>query len=176
MSAIAATVIGSVILGATSTLGDLVWAWWIPGHRPLFGLVHGAVLCAVLGLTLAVLVGAPPRRLLRAAAGETVVGLVAAGSFYLLLPVVGWGAMFAAWMVLWLLTAFLVARMAPTPEPVGTTVVRGLVAAILSGLAFWTISGIWLSPPPDGPDYVWNLAAWSFAFLPGFGALLLRRA
>jgi len=176
MSAIVATVIGSLVLGATSTLGDLVWARWIPRHRPLFGLVHGAVLCAVLGVTLAVLVGARRRHILRAAAGEAVVGLVAAGSFYLLLPGVGWGAMFAAWMLLWLLTAYMVARMAQTPEPAGTTVVRGLVAAILSGLAFWSISGIWLNPPPGGPDYVWNLAAWSFAFLPGFGALLLRRA
>lgn len=175
MRGIAQTLAGAVVLGVTSTVADLVWARWIPRHRAVFGLAHGAILCAVLGITLAALVGARRRRLLRAGAGEMALGLVAAGSFYVLQPQVGWNAMFAAWMLLWLLTAFLARGVAEIPEPIGTTVVRALVAAVLSGLAFWSISGIWLSPSPGGPDYLWNLVAWTFAFLPGFGALLLRR-
>lgn len=175
MSEIVATLVGSLALGITSTLADFVWARWIPRHRTLYGLIHGAALCAVLGITLALLVGARRRQLLRAAAGEMTIGMVAAGSFYLLFPGVGWNAMFVAWMMLWLLTAFLVRGVARVPEQVGTTLVRGLTAAVLSGLAFWSISGIWLSPPAGGPNYAWNLAAWTFAFLPGFGALLLRR-
>jgi hypothetical protein len=38
-----------------------------------------------------------------------------------------------------------------------------------------SISGIWTRPAPGGPDYPWHFLSWSFAFLPGFLALSLRR-
>ncbi len=52
------------------------------------------------------------------------------------------------------------------------TLLRGVSAAIGSGLAFWAISGIWTDPAAD-PSYLWRFACWTFAFLPGFLALLL---
>ncbi|MEO1370088.1 MAG: hypothetical protein AAFX50_23140, partial [Acidobacteriota bacterium] len=46
-------------------------------------------------------------------------------------------------------------------------------AAVGSGLAFWAISDIWTKAQPGGPNYLWHFACWSFAFFPGFAALLL---
>ena len=49
-------------IAALSTLGDFVWARWIPEHRPLFGLSHGLVLGAAIGLALGVARGRAWRR------------------------------------------------------------------------------------------------------------------
>jgi hypothetical protein len=57
----------------------------------------------------------------------------------------------------------------------GNAAVRGVVAAILSGLAFYAISGIWTRPSPEGPNYVRNFLSWTFAFFPGFAALFMVR-
>jgi hypothetical protein len=50
---------------------------------------------------------------------------------------------------------------------------RGLLAATLSGAAFYAISGIWTDPPRGGPNYLYNFGAWSVAFFPGFAALFV---
>ena len=43
---------GAASIAAVSTLGDFLWANWIPGHRPLYGIIHGAVLFLCIGLFL----------------------------------------------------------------------------------------------------------------------------
>jgi hypothetical protein len=78
--------------------------------------------------------------------------------------------MFLAWMFFWNCFAILQAQLERSPSS-RWTMIRGVLAAVLSGLAFYAISGIWTSPPPDGPNYVRNFFSWSFAFLPGFLAL-----
>ncbi len=50
---------------------------------------------------------------------------------------------------------------------------RGALAAVGSGLAFYLISGIWTRFDPKAIDYLYNFGCW--AFLPGFLALLLER-
>ena len=53
---------------------------------------------------------------------------------------------------------------------------RGVIAAVLSGLAFYAISGIWTGPSAhEAPNVAVHFAAWTFAFLPGFLALFWRR-
>jgi hypothetical protein len=59
-------------------------------------------------------------------------------------------------------------------RPWGLAIGRGIVAAITSGLVFYAISGIWTNPPRSGPNYLYNLAAWTIAFIPGFAALFLN--
>ena len=165
--------IGAVVLGAVSTLGDLIWDLWLPRHHMHWGILHGALLCLVLGLVLGRLV--PSRRIAwLMGLWELGVGLVAAGAFYLLAGWLGWGAMFVAWMLLWLLTALVLRRLAATGESLKICLIRGILAAIFSGLAFYLISGIWTNPNPAGPDYLVNFGAWTLAFLPGFAALLFR--
>lgn len=160
--------IASLLLGAVMTLGDFIWAAFRLPHRVAYGLTHGAVMCLCLGLA----VGIRVRRPLAAAVAGPLIGVLAAASFYALAPALRWGAMFPAWMLLWILFALLQRRL-DNRESLGPTLLRGLAAALLSGAAFYSISGIWTRHAQ------WSLplqfAAWSFAFVPGFVALFWTR-
>jgi hypothetical protein len=171
MPGLAAAVLGAFLLGLLSTLGDLVWARFVTAHRAVYGLAHGTLLLSAVGLYL----GALRRRPLAGVLAGALVGLLAAASFYALAPLLGYAAMFASWAALWAGFALVDARLrggALARE----WVLRGLAAAVGSGLAFWAISGIWTHAAPDGPNYAYNLQCWTLAFLPGFAALLLRAA
>jgi len=175
VKALGRIVLGAAALGAISTLGDLIWALWLPRHQVHWGILHGALLCWFLGLVLGSL--AIGRRAgWRMGLWELGVGSIAAGSFYLLAPWLGWGAMFVSWMVLWLLTALVLKHLEKNGESAPMAFGRGALAAVLSGFVFYLISGIWTDPEPGGPNYLVHFGAWSLAFLPGFAALLFRRA
>jgi len=164
-----AALAGALLLGALNTFGDFVWARFVSAHRAVFGLAHGTLLLMAVGLYLGFLRGRPA---LGALAGA-VVGLLAAASFYALAPLLGDVAMFVSWMALWIGFALVDARLRGGVSS-REAVLRGTAAAVGSGLAFWAISGIWLSPAPGGPRYAYNFLCWTLAFLPGFLALLLR--
>jgi len=188
VTGVVSSVAAALVLAALSTVADLIWAKWVPGHRPVFGLIHGALLFMCLGIVLGVLTlrarkdrsppdsgEEPPGRLLsKAAAGELLAGLGAAALFYALFPLIGWLAMFVAWMAVWILTAHLNRWIRATGETFGLTFGRGLAAAALSGAAFWAISGIWLGGSTGDPVYLVNFASWFVAFLPGFLCLLVE--
>lgn len=163
-------VLAALLLGSVSTLGDFVWAAFQVRHRVAYGLAHGAVICFCIGLVLGVRAGHP----LHGAVAGPLIGVLAAGAFYALAPVMGWGAMFAAWMLFWLCFALVQAWLAGEPRT-AAVLTRGLAAAVLSGLAFYAISGIWTHESTRNPDYVRNLLSWTFAFLPGFIALFWPR-
>jgi hypothetical protein len=176
----AATVAAALILAALSTLADLVWALWIPEHRAVFGLIHGALLFMLLGVVLGVLAararndGSTGATVVGAAAGELLAGLGGAAAFYVLFGAVGWAAMFIAWMWVWMITAFVNRWAQGSGERLGSTLARGAAAAVLSGIAFWAISGIWLGGSTRNPNYAFNFVSWFIAFLPGFACLLLE--
>jgi hypothetical protein len=160
----------ALALGALSTFGDFVWAALALRHRMAYGLVHGAVICLAIGAA----VGLRERRLAAGVVAGPFVGLAAAGGFYLLAPWLRYGAMFPMWMLFWVCFALLQAQLG-RERRVARAAVRGLVAAVLSGLAFYAISGIWTQPSPGGPDYVRHFLSWTFAFFPGFAALFYRK-
>ena len=160
--------IASLALGAIMTLGDFAWSALQIRHRVASGVVHGAVMCLCLGLA----VGVRARKPVVGAIAGLVIGVVAAATFYALAPVLRWGAMFPAWMLLWILFAVLQHRLHRT-ETLGAALIRGTVAAWLSGVAFYLISGIWTRG--GDPHLARNFASWSFAFLPGFLALFFSR-
>ena len=162
--------IASLLLGAVMTLGDLVWAELRLRHQMSYGLIHGAAICLCIGAV----IGVRERRLLPALIGGPLIGLIAAGGFYLLAPWLRYSAMFPMWMLFWVLFALLQDRLTPPFGP-HQAVARGLVAALLSGAAFYAISGIWTRPSPGGPDYLRHFLSWSFAFCPGFAALFVGR-
>jgi hypothetical protein len=99
---------------------------------------------------------------------------MSAVSFYAIFPLVGMSAMFISWMFLWILTSLLNRWIKRNQEQLKVSLMKGGSAAILSGLAFYAISDIWLAPPPDGPHYGVNFLSWTVAFLPGFLALFLN--
>ncbi len=159
--------LASVALGVLMTLGDWTWAALGLRHRVAYGLAHGAVMCLCLGAA----VGLRERRLGAGVAAGPVIGVVAAGAFYVLAPWLQLSAMFPAWMLFWILFALLQARL--RGASMASAAVIGSVAAVLSGLAFYSISGIWTRH--DAPlNYTWNLFAWSVAFFPGFLVLFWK--
>jgi hypothetical protein len=172
MNGLTAAVVGAVLLGALSTAYDFVWATWIPRHRPVYGLVHGMTLLSAVGAVL----GWKAHRVLVGLLGGAIAGLAAAASFYAMAPLLHMAAMFPAWMLLWLMFAALNNVLHAQPPISMEMLVRGGAAAFVSGAAFWMISGIWLEHRPGGPNYLWNFLCWTFAYFPGFAALLLSRA
>jgi hypothetical protein len=160
-----AALTASLFLGAVATLGDFVWAHWNLRHTTLYGVIHGAVFCLAIGAAIGVRSG----KVVPAALVGPFIGVLAAGVFYMLAPALRMTAMFPAWMLFWICFALLQRQL--NEEPIGRAIVRGLAAAVLSGVAFYAISGIWTDRAPDGPNYVRNFASWTFAFFPGFASL-----
>jgi hypothetical protein len=158
----------SLVLAAVMTFGDFLWDALHIRHRVVYGVVHGAVMCLCLGLAIGVRTGRP----LPAAAAGPVIGVLGAAAFYVLAPAIRWGALFPAWMLLWILFSLL-QRWLDRRERLGTALVRGVAAALLSGVAFYLVSGMWTAHGPL--NLARNFASWSFAFLPGFLSLFLRR-
>lgn len=164
---------GAVILGAVSTLGDWVWAHYIPDGAVIPGVVHGALIFLILAAVLAWDAGTR-RAAARLLPALPATGIVLAAAFYPLARLLGYlGALLVTWVLMWLATAALQRWARGGVESAGRSLLRGAAAAVGSGLAFWAISGIWTNPSPEGPSYPWHFACWTFAFLPGFLALLL---
>ena len=173
--------IGSCLIAAVSTLGDFVWAGLHLRHRVPYGLAHGALLFLCMGAYF----GSLEKQTLKGAICGAAIGLAAAGSFYVLAPLAGYSVMFFVWAFVWIALAVLVHRILPAfahsePDelrrgksvaPVAP-ILRGLLAMIGSGLGFYLISGIWRPFDPHGWDYAVHFLAWTFAYLPGFLALL----
>lgn len=163
-------ILGALWAAAAMTFGDWFWATFQLRHLSIYGLIHGLLLCAWIGLFLGRLSG----RAIHGAAGGAIIGLLAAASYYALVPVFGFSAMFVSWVGLWFGLAWLTAYLAsPSARQTSlrTALMRGVIAAIGSGLVFYAVSDVWLQPPAV-PSYTRNFATWLVAFLPGMLALL----
>jgi len=161
-------VVGALFLAAVSTLGDFIWAAFQLRHRPVYGLVHGAVICLCIGAV----VGWRARRLVAGTLAGPAVGVVAAGLFYALAPFLRYAAMYPAWMFFWCSFALLQEQLTVSPH-YRFAAIRGVAAALVSGFAFYAL-GIWTEPQlTAAPNYLRNFIYWSFAFLPGFVALFV---
>ena len=176
MTGLGATIVGSLLMAGVSTLGDFIWATWLPQHRAVYGLTHGTLLFCAIGLFLGTLAARPAA----GAAAGALIGALAASAFYVLAPAVGYSAMFVVWVGVWMAFGLLYARLSGTRiNAVGAMhappLRRGAIAAVASGLAFYMISGIWRPFDPTGLDYVVHFGAWTLAYFPGFAALLLAR-
>ena len=150
--------VAAVLLGGLMTLGDFVWAALHLHNRVAYGTIHGAAMC----LTIGGLVGARVKQPLIGAFIGPIIGVLAAGGFYVLAPVM--------WMLLWICFGLMGALLGGG-RTVSGAILQGVIAALLSGAAFYAISGIWTNPSPQGPNYLRNFLSWAFAFLPGFAAL-----
>ena len=153
----------ALVLAAISTAGDFVWANWRVRHLAVYGVIHGIVMFLAAGA----LLGARNQRIARGAICGVAAGAAGALSFYGLAPTLGYSAMFASWLIVWMILGV-------TSTPGRSGIERGLAAAALSGAAFYTVSGMWMPFDPRGAaDYVEHFVRWTIAFLPGFAALLI---
>ncbi len=159
------------VLGLLSTLGDWIWARFIPDGAVLPGIIHGVLIFLILALILG-LAAKSKKALRRLLLALPIAGLVIAAAFYPLAYVLGYlGSLLATWIAMWLTLAFLQRWARDHDEALQRALLRGIVAALGSGLAFWAISGIWTHPALHA-SYLLRLAYWIFAFFPGFLALL----
>jgi hypothetical protein len=161
----------SLAIAGLSTLGDFTWATWLPEHRAIYGFAHGLLLFCAVGLVFGVLAGRPGA----GAAAGAAIGAGAAGAYYLFSPFFGYATMFVVWFAIWLALGVSYARLSGSITSARIVLARGVMAAVASGLAFYLISGIWRPFDPQGWDYLVHFAAWTFAYFPGFAALLLAR-
>jgi hypothetical protein len=166
--------IGIAIVAAAATLGDLLWYSIGIRHTMTAGLLHGALLLAVLGAVL----GAASGHLVKGLPIGALAGIGGALAYYLLVIIMDrrtYGtAIPASWVVMWLLLAALDGRWlrAPDRRSWKHVAIRGLIAAVAGGAAFALVVGVlWGRPPGGGRNYLLQFAAWAFAWAPGLIAL-----
>ena len=156
------------VLAVAMTAGDMLWAGLSLRHRVGYGLAHGALMCLLIGG----FIGWQARRTLPGIVAGPVIGVIAAALFYALAPWLRYSAMFPAWMFFWICFAVLQKQLTGQ-STWAVAVARGVLAAVVSGVTFYLISGIWTRPPRGGPNYLYHFGAWFVAFLPGFLALFV---
>jgi hypothetical protein len=167
---------GALLLALLSTGGDFVWANWRVRHLAFYGVLHGVSIFLVTGWYLGWLAGRP----VAGAIAGVVAGAAGAGSFYAMAPLMGYYAMFVSWVLVWVALG-IINPVLLYSRPKGVVisalppiVLRGVIAALASGAAFYLVSGMWFPfNPSTAADYVEHFGRWTFAFLPGFAALLV---
>lgn len=166
-----AALTGALVIAAVSTLGDFVWAGLHLRHRMEYGLAHGAILFLCIGAYL----GSVDRKTLTGATYGGLIGLLAAGSFYVLAPLIGYSVMVLVWAFVWLAVAILSGHLLGARASWPNTLKRGVLAMVGSGIGFYLISGIWRPFDPQGWDYAVHFFSWTLAYLPAFLALTYGR-
>lgn len=168
------------ILGVAfvATLADYTWYTLHVRHSIVTGIIHGTVLLTAVGAVL----GLDAGRLVKGLPIGAIAGIGGALTYYLLVALVDsrtyGSAIPASWVALWLILAVLDGRWLRAPErrPWREIAVRGTLAAVLSGAAFFMVmTTLWGRPPATGRNYAVQFAAWVVAWAPGLLALTLRR-
>lgn len=171
-------VVGILGVALVATLGDYTWYTMGVRHSIVTGIVHGAVLLTSVGAVL----GFDAGRLLKGLPIGALSGIGGALIYYGLVAVFDrrtYGtAIPAAWVGMWLIVALLDGRWlrAPQRRPWGEIAARGVLAAVVSGVAFYLVMNtLWGRPPATGRNYFVQFAAWVVAWAPGILALTLGR-
>src|SRR5215210_5236220 len=164
--------IGVGILGVAlvATLSDFTWYTLNVHHSITTGIIHGAVLLTAVGAVLGLHAG----RVLKGLPIGALAGMGGALTYYLLVALVDrrtyGSAIPASWVALWLIVAVLDGRWLRAPERRSWRVIaiRGAVAAVLSGTAFFLVMNtLWGRPPAGGRNYAVQFFAWPVAWAPG---------
>jgi hypothetical protein len=171
--------LGILGVALVATLGDYTWYTLHVRHNTITGIIHGAVLLTAVGAVL----GLDAGRVVRGLPIGALAGVGGALAYYLLVAVVDkrtyGSAIPASWFALWFIVALLDGRWlrAPHRRPWQEVVIRGALAAVLSGVAFFVVmKTLWGRPPATGRNYALQFGAWVVAWAPGLLALTLRQA
>ena len=172
-------VVGILGVALAATLGDYIWYTLNVRHSITAGLLHGAALLTAVGAVL----GLDAGRVVKGLPIGAIAGVGGALTYYLLVALVDrrtYGmAIPMSWVALWLIVAVLDGRWLRSPgrRPWSEIAIRGTLAAVLSGAAFFMVMNtLWGRPPATGRNYGVQFAAWVVAWAPGLLALTLGRS
>lgn len=163
-----------LIVALVATIADFIWFEYGVRHTTAAGIIHGAGLLLAVGLVLGHAAGA----IWRGAPGGILAGVGGALAYYAVPRSFGYvGALLVAWTFMWIVLAAVNAWARNQFRGVNEWMLRGVVAAVASGVAFYFVSGIWTARPPEGGrNYVWHLVAWTIAWAPGLFAMTAQRS
>jgi hypothetical protein len=171
-------VVGILGVALVATLADYTWYTLHVRHSMTTGILHGAVLLTTVGAVL----GLDAGRVVKGLPIGALAGIGGALTYYLLVALVDrrtyGSAIPLSWVALWLIVAVLDGRWLRAPErrPWRVIAIRGALAAVLSGVAFFLVMNtLWGRPPATGRNYVVQFAAWVAAWAPGLLALTWGR-
>lgn len=167
--------IGIIFVAVVATVGDYVWFEIGIRHQATAGALHGALLLGSVGLVLGWIAGRVVAGLLAGIAA----GVGGAAAYYAMASAASarsdtFPAMVAAWAAVWLVLAACDGRLLRrhAPRSWSEILTRGILAAVLGGLAFYAVLNvIWGAPPAAGRNYVLQFAAWMLAWAPGIVAI-----
>ena len=167
---------GILAVALAATLCDYTWYTLNVRHSIVTGIIHGAVLLTAVGAVL----GFDAGKVVKGLPIGALAGVGGALIYYLLVALVDrrtYGAAIpASWFGMWLLVALLDGRWlrAPQRRPWGEIAIRGVLAAVLAGIAFFLVMNtLWGRPPATGRNYFVQFAAWVVAWAPGLLALTI---
>jgi len=168
--------IGILVVAAVATVADYAWYTFGVQHTVVAGVVHGAAVLTAVGGVL----GAASGKAWRGLPVGALAGIAGAASYYALIAVLDrrtyGSAIPAAWILTWLYLAAFDGRWVRAPHPRSWTdiALRGGIAAIAGGLAFYLVMQVlWGRPPAGGRNYLTQFLAWTFAWAPGLLALTI---
>jgi hypothetical protein len=169
-------IFGILGVALVATLTDYTWYALRVRHSVMAGVIDGAVMLTGVGAVL----GLDAGKVWKGLPIGALAGIAGALVYYLLVALVDrrvYGyAIPAAWVTLWLILAVLDGRWlrAPARRSWPAIAIRGVLAATLSGVAFFLVMNtLWGRPPATGKNYVVQFAAWAVAWAPGLLALTL---
>ena len=172
-------VIGILGVALVATLGDYTWYTLHVRHSMTTGILHGAILLTAVGAVL----GLDAGRMVKGLPIGALAGIGGALTYYLLVALVDrrtyGSAIPASWVALWLIVAVLDGRWlrAPQRRPWREIAMRGVLAALLSGVTFFMVmNALWGRPPATGKNYGVQFIAWVVAWAPGLLVLTLGRS
>jgi hypothetical protein len=161
----------ALVLGGVNTIGDVVAAQLGLGSRAIYPVGRIVLACYCVGG----LIGLQSRQVLIGTLSGLMLGTLVAGVYLVLTPGLGAGATWLAWAIMWVgfaaCEAVLRGEIGPT-----SAAVQGLAAAVVSGVIFYSLSGMWNESTPSDPHIIRGLVLWTGTFLSGFVPLYWRRA
>ncbi|HYP12486.1 MAG TPA: hypothetical protein VEQ63_01065, partial [Bryobacteraceae bacterium] len=160
-------IVGGILgVALVATLADYTWYTLHVRHNMVTGIMHGVVLLTAVGAVLGLHAG----RLVKGLPIGALAGIGGALTYYLLVALVDrrtyGSAIPASWFALWLIVAVLDGRWLRAPErrPWRVIAIRGVLATVLSGAAFFMVMNtLWGRPPASGRNYAVQFGAWAVA-------------
>ena len=168
-------ILGVLWVAAIAVAGDHVWFAVGARNEATAGSMHGAALLGAVGLVLGWLSG----RVVAGLVTGIAAGVGGALAYYAIAAALGGRggmslpAMVAAWAAVWIVLAICDGRILrrPAARPWGETLMRGIVAALVGGIAFYFMFPFfWGRDSRDYSDLV-KFGAWAVAWAPGILAI-----